>query len=116
MAVDLGYVCICNVPPQGLSGGLAILGKDPSDVRVLSHDARLIDCYINKNNQSFYLSLVYDHPSQSSQHHLWSKLANISLNGSDPWLMLDDFNEITSNNEKLAGHKETFMSSITFVR
>lgn len=38
MAAELGFVSICVVPPIGLSGGLAILGKEFHDIRVLSHD------------------------------------------------------------------------------
>ncbi|CAE6157413.1 unnamed protein product [Arabidopsis arenosa] len=90
-------------PPQGRSGGLALMWKDNVRLSENFKDERLIDVHITNNNISFYLSCVYGHPSQSERHYLWDHLKHISLTRNDSWLLIGDFNEILSNSEKIGG-------------
>lgn len=65
----------------------------------------MIDVSINYNGISFYLSCVYGHPNQSLRHDLWHKLEEIKSARNGPWLLVGDFNEILSKDEKIGGRE-----------
>lgn len=103
LACDLGYANVITQPPQGRSGGLALLWKNNVSLSLISRDERLIDVAVKYNERNFHLSCLYGHPIQSERHFLWNHLEFISLNRTGPWLLLGDFNEILSNSEKIGG-------------
>ena len=103
LASVLGFPNVINQPPQGHSGGLALLWKDSVRLSNLYQDDRHIDVHIFINNISFYLSCVYGHPCQSERHSLWTHFENLTQSRNDPWILIGDFNEILSNNEKIGG-------------
>ena len=103
LAYDLGFPNVITQPPNGRSGGLALMWKNNVSLSLISQDERLIDSHVTFNNKSFYLSCVYGHPTQSERHQLWQTLEHISDNRNAEWLLVGDFNEILSNAEKIGG-------------
>jgi len=103
LACDLGFSNVITQPPNGRSGGLALMWKNNVSLSLISQDERIIDTFVTYNNKSFYLSCVYGHPIQSERHHLWQQLEQISDNRNAEWLLIGDFNEILSNDEKIGG-------------
>ncbi|XP_010436852.1 PREDICTED: uncharacterized protein LOC104720672 [Camelina sativa] len=104
VAVSLGFTNFYIVPPQGLSGGLALLWKPSIDITILYQDARLVDCSINDKISTFYLSCVYGHPDPQYRYELWERLQRLAVNRNEAWIMIGDFNQIRNNSEKIGGH------------
>ncbi|KAG7543468.1 Reverse transcriptase domain [Arabidopsis thaliana x Arabidopsis arenosa] len=103
LGVSLGFNEMCLVSPRGLSGGLAVLWQKHLSVKVISHDVRLVDLYVEYKSFNFYLSCVYGNPIPSERQHLWEKLQRLSVNRTGPWMMCGDFNEILQSHEKKGG-------------
>jgi hypothetical protein len=51
----------------------------------------------------WFLTVVYASPREHERSATWSKLHAISRTIQEPWLMMGDFNEIASINEKKGG-------------
>jgi endonuclease/exonuclease/phosphatase family metal-dependent hydrolase len=50
------------------------------------------------------LTVVYASPRDNERSEAWRKLRNLAGTIHDPWLMMGDFNEIASPNEKKRGN------------
>ncbi|KAL1204428.1 hypothetical protein V5N11_034682 [Cardamine amara subsp. amara] len=98
--VSLGFPNFCNIPPQGLSGRLTLLWKNTLDISILYQDSRLVDCIVNDNIYTFYLSCVYGHPDPQYRYELWERLQRFAVNRDEPWIMMGDFNQILNYIEK----------------
>lgn len=103
VCVELGYDRSVSVSPVGLSGGVAVFWNSHVYVSVISQCSNLVDCHVESNGISFYLSFVYGFPEPSNRHYLWERLERISTTRQSPWLIMGDFNEIKSNEEKRGG-------------
>lgn len=94
-----------KVDADGLSGGIYILWNDQADVQpvVLIPQEIYLNIKVSSPPFFFFLSAIYSKPYLSYKHALWKNLENFANNWSDPWLVLGDFNEITSTTEKFGG-------------
>ncbi|XP_013669409.2 uncharacterized protein LOC125575758 [Brassica napus] len=61
-----------------------------------------------------FMTFVYGDPVVEYREMVWERLMRISLRRSGAWLMLGDFNEITSNLEKKGGRKRSDSSFLAF--
>ena len=100
---QLGYDHVFTVEPEGLSGGLALLWKDNFQVSVLSSDKRIIDLKVTVGSTSCYISCVYGDPVMARRQIVWDRLVNLGLRRDAAWLLVGDFNELISNDEKSGG-------------
>lgn len=100
---ELGYDHCVTVPPRGMSGGIAIFWKKLVSVLVIFSSPSLVDCLVDFNGISFYLSFVYGPPIRSDRNYMWERLERISIIRAAPWLVMGDFNEIRGNDEKQGG-------------
>lgn len=103
LVCELGYDRCVTVPPQGMSGGIAVLWKKYLYVSVLFQSPNLVDCFVEMNDVSYYLSFVYGYPDPSMRHLLWERLERMATTRKEPWLIMGDFNEIKNNDEKEGG-------------
>ena len=103
VAYELGYSNYVTVPPQGMSGGIAMLWKNSVSVSIISLSANLVDTQVEFNGISFYLSLVYGYPDPTQRNRLWETFKRLSTNRNIPWLTMGDFNEIKGNAKKRGG-------------
>lgn len=116
LVCDLGYDRSVIFPPRGMSGGITVLWKKYVFVSVISQSPNLVDCFVEMNGLCYYLSFIYGHPETSLRHHLWEQLERIATTRQGPWLVMGDFNEIRSNDEKDGGPKRPERSFIDFRR
>ena len=54
---------------------------------------------------AIYMTFVYGDPVIKNRDVVWERLTQMSLNRSQAWFMIGDFNEITGNHEKRGGRK-----------
>ena len=113
---DLGYDRCVTVPPQGMSGGIVVLWKKYVYVSVLFQSPNLVDCFIEMTDVFYYLSFIYGFPDQSMRHLLWERLERMTTTREEPWLIMGDFNEIRSNDEKSGGPACSERSFVDFRR
>ena len=52
---------------------------------------------------SFLLTIVYAPPQFHKRNFFWEYLQNLALHVSLPWVLLGDFNDMISDEEKLGG-------------
>lgn len=100
---SLGYDHMLTVEPVGLSGGLAVLWKDSFHIDVISSDLRIIDLKVKFGSCSFFLSCVYGDPVVARRKEVWDRLVDVGLLRDEAWLLVGDFNELLSNEEKSGG-------------
>ena len=97
---EFGYNKLFTVEPECRSGGLALFYLDSFEVTILYSDNRMIDIEATIAGHKVYITFVYGDPVINYRENVWERLTRMSLNRSGAWLMLGDFNEITSNLEK----------------
>ncbi|WZZ51263.1 hypothetical protein YC2023_051370 [Brassica napus] len=100
---ELGYDNLITVEPVGLSGGLAVMWKRCYKVIVLQEDKRIIDLQVEMGSLVFYLTCVYGDPVKERRQAVWERLSDIGVRRDAPWMLVGDFNELLSNEEKLGG-------------
>ena len=100
---DLGYDELVTVEPAVLSGGLVLMWKKFFKVEVLSSDKRVIDCKVRMGSQSFFLSGAYGDPVVAMRRLVWEQLQSIAVGRDEAWVLVGDFNELMSNEEKPGG-------------
>ena len=102
---EFGYNKLFTVEPEGRSGGVALFYLDSFDVTVLYSNNRMIDIEATIEGHKVFITFVYGDPVVEYRDNVWECLTRMSLTRTGPWLMLGDFNEITSNREKKGGRK-----------
>ena len=55
---------------------------------------------VHRSNLSWFISVIYASPRYAGRRILWSDLIAVSKLHNHPWLMLGDFNEVLSGNDK----------------
>lgn len=78
--------------------------KNGISVNVL--DISLYYCHVKVNESSaspsYYITFIYGPPVQSNRHLLWNWISEVSKTINEPWLLLGDFNQIISAEDKLS--------------
>ncbi|KAM6576524.1 hypothetical protein CsatB_028361 [Cannabis sativa] len=94
-----------EVPRIGLSGGLMLLWKSNVDIAINNYSSNHIDCFVELHGGlSFHFTGFYGHPQVSHRVHTWTLLKRcFDIAPLQPWLVMGDFNEVLSNNDKIGG-------------
>ena len=100
--------------PLGLSGGLALFYMNDVGVKVGFSNERMIDIEAKIEEHKVFITFVYGDPVVEHREAVWERLMRMSLQRSGAWLMVGDFNEITSNLEKKGGRKRPESSFLPF--
>lgn len=90
-----------TVPPDGLSGGLALSWKDNVQLEVLFSSPNVIDTRISYNNKTFFVSYIYGAPQREHRAKFWELLSDIGAQRDSAWLLTGDFNDLLDNTEKV---------------
>jgi hypothetical protein len=61
------------------------------------------------------ISFVYGPPYKKNHSNFWTTMASFGALHVDPWLCIDDFNAITSHEDKLGGRPFTNSSTNPFL-
>ena len=76
-----------TVPPEGLSGGLALSWKDTVQVEILFSSANAIDTKIVFNGKTFFVPYIYGAPNKEDRPKFWETLTDIGAQRTAPWLL-----------------------------
>lgn len=104
----LGLDSLFTVDNVGFSGGLAIVWKRELEVNIISHSANHIDITIKHSAKSptWRFTGIYGSPARHRRKDTWELLKELSTNNSLPWMLMGDFNDILSPEEKLGGAQQ----------
>uniref|UniRef100_A0A803PQM8 Reverse transcriptase zinc-binding domain-containing protein n=1 Tax=Cannabis sativa TaxID=3483 RepID=A0A803PQM8_CANSA len=82
-----------------------LLWQQDIDVTLLNFGKTFFDCYASAANEvSFHFTAFYGAPEAQNKAASWLCLQRFAdVSPSVPWLIIGDFNEILSNNDKLGG-------------
>ncbi|KAL4620053.1 hypothetical protein ACB092_06G126100 [Castanea dentata] len=91
------------VPSEGKSGGLAMIWKEGTDVRLKSCSNSHIDVVVHSGSSvsSWRATGFYGQPNTSKRHISWKLLNSLRKQCEMPWVVFGDFNEITQSEEKV---------------
>lgn len=103
-----------TVEPAERSGGLVLFYMNDADVNIEFSNDRMIDIAAKIKGHKVFMTFVYGDTVVEYRERVWERLTRISLRRSGAWLMVGDFNEITSNLEKKGGRKRTESSFLAF--
>lgn len=86
--------------PNGTSGGLTLYYNKEYYDKILYSSKRMVDV---KAVILRFLTFVYGEPVKKLRDQVWERLMKYGLVRSDPWFVIGNLNEITSNHEKYGG-------------
>ncbi|GLT78653.1 hypothetical protein SLA2020_501810 [Shorea laevis] len=101
----LNFSSFTKVDAQGFSGGIWVLWNGSiGEVFVLESTAQMITVLVKcPHLEPWIFSAVYASPTPSVREQLWNKIEQLDCFDHMPWLLVGDFNQITSSNERLDG-------------
>ncbi|XP_021807878.1 uncharacterized protein LOC110751684 [Prunus avium] len=106
-----------SVPAIGQCGGIILLWN-PSilNINILNYHERYINCRIQElaTNKVWLTTFVYAYPQKTKQISLWTELSALKPLNHAPWLLLGDFNNICSLNEKIGGSQVVSQAMMNF--
>ena len=92
---------------MGFSRGIWLLWNESTSfsVEILTHSDHSLHALVKVNSPSltFVLTAVYASPNFAKRKIFWNYLENIAATISLPWVLLGDFNDMISEDEKLGG-------------
>lgn len=93
------------IPSDGRSGRLALLWKEGTDVRFKSCSNSHIDVVVHGMTSSdpWCATRFYGQPDLGKRDISWQLLDAIRVQCNMPWVVFEDFNEITQSDENLGG-------------
>jgi exonuclease III len=102
LRVKMGYEGLFVVDPVGRSGGLALFWRDDVDLEIQNFSRRHINSIVKgvDGESSWKLTSFYGHPNWSKRHESWALLRYLQSYRPAPWLVIGDFNEIMTQDEK----------------
>lgn len=75
---------------------------------------RMIDVEAQLEGNKVFITFLYGDPVVEYRENVWERLLRMSANRTGAWLLMGDFNEITSNAEKKGGRKRPESSFLPF--
>lgn len=97
----MGYAHHFTIPPNWMSGGLALFWKEEVQVDILESSANHIDTNVTFKSSSSYVTFIYGAPQQENIMAFWGKKFTLGLGREDAWIISGDFNDILNNTEKI---------------
>ncbi|KAF5464386.1 hypothetical protein F2P56_014464 [Juglans regia] len=106
----LGYKNCLAVSSEGRSGGIALLWKNDVNIVIKNYSRSHIHATLQDNttaDDSWFFTGVYGQPDPSRRHETWNLLRSLKVPSDKGWLLMGDFNEVLSPNEKCGGRIRT---------
>lgn len=87
-----------------------------SEVQILHVSAQCIHCKVQDKNSTFacLVSVVYGYNTINARKEFWSRLREIGMNVTEPWLVLGDFNTILSIEDRINGAPVHMYETVDF--
>lgn len=111
---SLKYDHHLTVPPNGLSGGLALFWKADLSLSILEATSHFIDTKLKVKNAEFHITFIYGMPQQEHRAAFWESISHLGRDRDTAWLLSGDFNDILDNVEKVGGPERCEGSFIPF--
>ncbi|XP_072054760.1 uncharacterized protein [Arachis hypogaea] len=93
------------VESRGLSGGLCIFWKSNVNIHVYAWCDNFIKTRVSSgNNEDWESTFVYGHPDYKKRKELWKELSFVDNNLTLPRILIGDFNDVISQDEKVGLH------------
>ncbi|XP_031106146.1 uncharacterized protein LOC116010776 [Ipomoea triloba] len=106
----MGYEGLFCVDRVGLSGGLALFWRDSGMASLLSYLNNHIDVEVHLPGKPVWrLTSFYGHPERSKRQLSWDLLRKLKDDSTLSWVVIGDFNDITSQSEKRGIHAHPIM-------
>lgn len=102
---SLGFKNYLLSEARGFSGGIWLLWfKADLQVTVIKEDFHFLHVRVQERDMyPWLLTVVYASPQENERRDTWIKLHDIASSIQESWLMMGDFNEIASTDEKKGG-------------
>lgn len=93
------------IPSNGNSRGIALLWKEDVKVKIQTYLQDHIDAWVDRGANVGWWHLIgfYGNLETAKRPESWAKLKHLKGTSPLPWLVIGDFNEITSLSEKEGG-------------
>ncbi|KAA3476340.1 reverse transcriptase [Gossypium australe] len=111
-----GFVNGIDIGAMGSKGGLSLGWKGNSLINLKSFSSYHIDVEVQDNecDTKWRLTGFYGNPEERGRRESWNLLRQLSIDQEDPWVVIGDFNEITSSDEKKGGRRRSNRQMIDF--
>ncbi|KAK3210950.1 hypothetical protein Dsin_015656 [Dipteronia sinensis] len=104
LQVKLSFVGKLVVDCVGRSGGLCLFWSDKSNISLMPYFCFHIDmCVYSFGSDKWRMTCFYSHPETDQHCHAWPLMHRLHGLAQLPWLSIEDFNEILSNDDKAEG-------------
>jgi hypothetical protein len=118
--IKLGFDGMFVVDSIGKSGGLALLWKLETVVQIQNYSRWNINAVVSADSSAkeWKFSGFYGHPEVAKRLRSWSLLRHLANLNPEPWLCVEDFNEITlvfeksSRNYRPRSQMQAFQSAL----
>ncbi|KAL5859327.1 hypothetical protein ACOSQ4_000623 [Xanthoceras sorbifolium] len=102
--IKLGFSSNYVVNANGFSGGLWLLWNDSRvNLRIIADSNQTISALVEMDSFFWILTVVYASPVISIRRNIWRYLDIVRSCFYGPWVVMGDFNEIISSEEKKGG-------------
>lgn len=80
--------------------------KDEAEIELLASTEQEIHATVKVHSSglSWFISAIYASPRLVERRIVWANLSEIAKLHNQPWLMLDDFNEVLNSEDKFGGN------------
>ncbi|KAL8155863.1 hypothetical protein AgCh_001059 [Apium graveolens] len=100
----LGYGGSFSVACQGRGGGLAMLWRDVDEAEVMGYSQNHIDITTRVAGMiEWRLTGLYGEPNRSLRENTWNLMRILKDRSNLPWVLMGDFNNVTSQADKRGG-------------
>lgn len=90
-----------SVDSQGHGGGIAMLWRKESEVKVLSYSKNHIDVLVEINGWSkFRLTGLYGEPDRAKRNETWDLIRRLNNQVNIPWCLIGDMNNVLCQEDK----------------
>jgi hypothetical protein len=115
LRVRLGMRGCFGVERYGYGGGLALLWNSNVAIHIQSYSNHHIDAdVIHEDGLCWRVTGFYGHPERALRVHSWTLLRQLHHSQSLPWLVMGDFNKITSLDEKWGREDRSLTQMVAF--
>ncbi|KAL6190587.1 hypothetical protein ACLB2K_036981 [Fragaria x ananassa] len=107
------------VNSDGQSGGILLFWNSSTvSLNVIFKHNRFIHCHITNiaNIKSWVHTFVYAYPAKKMQLDLWNEIETLKPQNDDSWVLMGDFNNVASSEEKIGGRDPNTVYMHNFVR
>ncbi|XP_042944769.1 uncharacterized protein LOC122278652 [Carya illinoinensis] len=107
-----------TVDCEGRSGGLSLLWRQEVELTIKSFSKHHIDAEVKDSDNKGWWQVtgLYRHPETSRREETWDLMRSLSRGAHERWLVMGDFNEITSRMEKKGGKDRAELQMESFRR